>query len=72
MADHGIQSRPTVALNLGLHWGVFTRKTARQSCLFNVAVCAATIHCEVMRIEPGPIERRAKITRGNELPDESV
>jgi len=23
-----------------------------------------------MRIEPGPIARRAKITRGNELPDE--
>jgi len=39
----------------------------RQSCLLNVAVCSAAVHCEVMRIETDPIARRAKI----ELPDES-
>ena len=51
-------------LQLGLHEGVFTRKTARQSCLFNVAVYAAAVHCEVMQFEEAPIARRAKIARG--------
>jgi len=48
------------------------RKTARQSCLLNVAVYAAAVHCEVVRMEVGPNARRAKIACGNELPDESV
>ena len=47
-------------LKLGLHQGASTRQTARQSCLFNVAVCTAAIHCEVMRIEAGPIAARRK------------
>jgi len=40
-----------VAVNPALHWGgVFTPRTARQSCLFNVAVCAAAVHCESRRV----------------------
>jgi len=55
---------PGIILKLGLREGVFTRKTARQSCLFYLfTVCAAAVHCEVMRIEAGAIARRAKITR---------
>jgi len=42
------------------------RETARQSRLCNVAVYAAAdaVYWEGMRIMPGPIARRAKITRG--------
>jgi len=57
-------------VKLCFHYGVLMRPTARQSCLFNVALCAAAVYCEVMRIEPDPIVRRAKITRGNALPDD--
>jgi len=53
-------------------WGASARKTGRQSYLFNVAVCAAAVYCAVMRIDEGPIARRAKSTRENEMADESV
>jgi len=66
------RSTKKTRLKLGLHQGGFPRNTARQSSLFNVTVCAAAVHCEVMRIEAGPIARKAKITRGNGLPDESI
>jgi len=48
----------------------FSRGEPRGSLVY-VAVCSAAVHCEVMRIETDPIARRAKITRGNELPDQS-
>jgi len=52
------------SFKLDLHKGVSVRKTARQSCLFNVGVGAgaAAVHCEVVRIEAGPIARRAKMS----------
>jgi len=52
--------------------GSFHAKNRTAVLFINVAVRVAAVHCEAVQIETGPIARRAKIMRGNELPDESV